>query len=231
MTMQGEEGVPRTGLSRRAFMRRAGAVGVVAAVPAGVFAAEVASAPERERLETFTSAEADTAEAFVARLIPSDANGPGAKEARVLRYIDRALSGELASSRSAYSAGLAATDAYARSRFGRGFAALNAAQQDSVLNDMERNVATGFTPNSRTFFDLVREHALQGMFGDPVHGGNVDFIGWDLIGFAGVKLAFTEAEQQLDVTVSPAHKSLADYPLFAGARGDDKKGDHDGHHR
>jgi gluconate 2-dehydrogenase gamma chain len=231
MTMHREEGVPRAGLSRRALLRRAGAVGVVATVPAGVFAAEVASAPERERLETLTSAEAETAEAFVARLIPSDTTGPGAKEARVLRYIDRALSSELASSRPAYSAGLAATDAYARSRFGRGFAELSAAQQDSVLNDMERNVATGFSPNSRTFFDLVREHALQGMFGDPVHGGNADFIGWDLIGFAGVKLAFTEAEQQLDVTVRPAHKSLADYPLFAGAHGDEHNdGNHDGHH-
>jgi gluconate 2-dehydrogenase gamma chain len=219
MTMQGEEGVPREGLSRRALLRRAGAAGVVAAVPAGVFAADVASAPERERLETFTATEADIADAFVARLIPTDASGPGAQEARVLRYIDRALTGELAPARSAYTAGLAATDAYARSRFGAGFASLGPAQQDAVLTDMERNVAPGFTPNSRTFFDLVREHALQGMFGDPVHGGNADFSGWDLIGFAGVKLEFTEAEQQLDVTVAPAHKSVVDYPMFSGARG------------
>lgn len=219
MTRQGEESAARGGLSRRALLRRAGAAGVVAAVPAGVFAAEVASAPERERLETFTATEADIADAFVARLIPSDVQGPGAREARVLRYIDRALSGELAASRSAYTAGLAATDVHARSRFGAGFAALAPAQQDAVLNDLESNAAPGFTPNSRAFFDLVREHALQGMFGDPVHGGNADFIGWDLLGFPGVKLEFTEAEQQLDVTVAPAHKSVVDYPMFSGARG------------
>ena len=43
-------------------------------------------------------------------------------------------------------------------------------------------------------------------------------IGWDLIGFYGVKLEVTAAEQQLDVTVAPAHKSVADYPMFSGVR-------------
>lgn len=223
MAMEGE----RHALSRRALLRRAGAVGAAAAVPAGIFASEVASAPERERLETFSSAEADTVEAMLARLIPSDASGPGAIEARVLRYIDRALSGELALSRAAYTAGLAATDAYARSRFGSDFASLGASQQDTILDELERNVASGFSPNSRAFFDLVREHALQGMFGDPVHGGNADFAGWDLIGFTGVKLSYSAGEQQLDVAVVPAHKSAVDYPLWSGARGN---GGNDGHH-
>jgi gluconate 2-dehydrogenase gamma chain len=217
MRADGEVGT--RGFSRRTLLRRGAVVGAAAAVPTGMFVAEVASAPERERLETLTATEADIADAFLARLIPSDANGPGAREARVLRYVDRALSGELASSRTAYTAGLAATDAYARSKFGAGFAALSAAQQDAVLSDLEQNVATGFSPNSRAFFDLVREHALQGMFGDPYHGGNADFIGWDLIGFAGIKVEFSEAEQQLDVTVVPAHKSVVDYPMWSGARG------------
>lgn len=224
MTMERE----RSGaLSRGAFLRRAGVVGAAAAVPAGIFASEVATAPERERLETFTSTEADTVDAMLGRLIPADANGPGAIEARVLRYVDRALSGDLADSRPAYRAGVAATNAYTRSRFGEDFADLTAAQQDTILDEMERNVASGFSPSSRAFFDLVREHALQGMFGDPVHGGNDDFIGWDLIGFYGVKLEVTAAEQQLDVTVVPAHKSVADYPMFSGARG---RGKGHGHH-
>jgi gluconate 2-dehydrogenase gamma chain len=224
MTMEGE----RSGaLSRRSFLRRAGVVGAAAAVPAGVFAAEVATAPERERLETFTADEADTVDAMLGRLIPADQNGPGAIEARVLRYVDRALSGDLADSRPAYTTGIAATNAYSRSRFGDDFADLTASRQDTILDEMERNVATGFSPSSRAFFDLLREHALQGMFGDPVHGGNADFIGWDLIGFYGVKLEVTAAEQQLDVTVAPAHKSVADYSMFSGVRG--RRSGH-GHH-
>ena len=86
MTM---EGASSGGLSRRALLRRAGVVGAAAAVPAGILASDVASAPERERLETFTAAEADTVDAMLGRLIPADESGPGAIEARVLRYVDR----------------------------------------------------------------------------------------------------------------------------------------------
>jgi len=181
-------------------------------------APEAAPVRPRERLEALTAAEAETVEAMVDRLIPSDASGPGAAEGRVTRYIDRALGGELAPLRASYSDGLAAVDAYAQSRFGDRFADLNEAQQDAVLTAMEQNVATGFAGGSRAFFELVREHCLQGMFGDPVHGGNEDFAGWDLIGFPGVKLSFGAAEQQMDVIVVPAHKSTADFPIFKGGR-------------
>ncbi|HWM13543.1 MAG TPA: gluconate 2-dehydrogenase subunit 3 family protein [Gaiellaceae bacterium] len=193
-------------------------MGVAAAAPAGVLTSEASSVRERDALETFTAAEAEAVEAIVDRLIPGDANGPGAAEARVARYIDRALGGELSSLRSTYSAGLAAVDSYAEERFGAPLADLSPTQQDVVLTAMEENVATGFPGGSRAFFELVREHCLQGMFGDPVHGGNEDFVGWDLIGFPGVKLGFSAAEQQMDVVVVPAHKSTADYPLFKRGR-------------
>jgi len=179
---------------------------------------------DRDRLEALTAVEAEALEAIVDRLIPADANGPGASEARVARYIDRALAGELASLRASYSDGLAAVNVYAQSRFGDVLADLDPAQQDAVLRDLEQNLATGFAGGSRTFFELVREHCLQGMFGDPVHGGNEDFIGWDLVGFPGVKLSFTASEQQMDVTVVPAHKSTADFPLFKrGRKGGDRE--------
>ena len=63
-----------------------------------------AATAQLEALETLTAAEADTLEAIVARLIPSDENGPGATEARAAHYIDRALAGPLRSSREAYAA-------------------------------------------------------------------------------------------------------------------------------
>src|SRR5205809_5489859 len=87
----------------------------------------------------------------LSRLIPTDENGPGAAEARAAHYIDRALTGPLASSRAAYSAGLAAVDAYARASKGAPFANLSAKDQDSILSDMEKNTATGFTPSSAAF--------------------------------------------------------------------------------
>jgi hypothetical protein len=64
------------------------------------------------------------------------------------------------------------------------------------------------------------------MFCDPFHGGNANFVGWDLIGFTGIRMVYTEAEQQLDVAVVPAHKSAVDYPLWSGARGQANGGGH-----
>src|SRR5271169_36690 len=95
----------------------------------------------------------------------------------------------LPSGRTPYAAGLAAIDAYAQSRKGAAFALLSAPDQDAVLTDMEKNVATGFVSNAATFFNLVRAHTIQGTFCDPYYGGNADFVGWDLIGFPGLRMA------------------------------------------
>src|SRR6476620_8387863 len=145
----------------------------------------------REPLENLTAGEMDILDAVVARLIPTDANGPGATEARAAHYIDRALGGALASSRQAYTSGLAALDRYARSSRGRAFTELSPTDQDSVLIDVETGAATGFTGSSAQFFALVLGHTHQGTFGDPYYGGNANFIGWDLIGYPGVRTMVT----------------------------------------
>ena len=126
-------------VSRRDVLKRVGIAGAAAAVPIDALAQAT-----REPFETLTAAEGATLEAIVARLIPTDANGPGATEARAARYIDRALGGSLASSRDAYRAGLAGIESYARTAKGAPFAQLSAQDQDAVLSDMERNAATGF---------------------------------------------------------------------------------------
>ena len=154
----------------------------------------------------------------MARLIPTDANGPGATEARAARYIDRALGGALASSREAYRSGLSAIDSYARQSKGARFADLSDRDQDAVLKDMEENVATGFTPNSAAFFNLVRAHTIQGTFCDPYYGGNANFVGWDLIGYPGLRLAVSENEQRLDPRLTPTRKSAYDEPMFSNKR-------------
>ena len=72
---------------------------------------------------------------------------------------------------------------------------------------MEANVAVGFVPDSATFFTLVRAHTIQGTFCDPYYGGNANFVGWDLIGYPGVRLAVTANDQRLDATPH-AHASV-----------------------
>jgi gluconate 2-dehydrogenase gamma chain len=226
-----------TFISRRDLLKRAGAVGAAAAVPGGVTPFEsreggpegpalhhgehdaAGMAAAREPLENLTATEADLLEAIVARLIPTDANGPGATEARAAHYIDRALGGALASSRQAYTAGLAALDRYSRSSRGKAFTELSATDQDSVLIDVETGAATGFTGSSAQFFALVLNHTHQGTFGDPYYGGNANFIGWDLIGYPGIRTMVTVADQQsLEAhTLKPNHKSAYDYESFTKA--------------
>ena len=215
---------------RREMLKRVGVAGATAAVATTELARPALAAEPpgqhehaREALETLTAAEADTLEAIVARLIPSDENGPGAAEARAAHYIDRALTGPLAGSRQAYTAGLAAVNAYAQSTKGASFTKLAARDQDAVLTDMEKNVATGFTPNSTAFFGLLRTHTIQGTFCDPYYGGNANFVGWDLIGYPGIRMAVSADDQRMSVAPKPVRRSAYDDSMFA------KRGGNHGH--
>jgi gluconate 2-dehydrogenase gamma chain len=206
-------------ISRRDLLKQIGVAGAAAVAPVAPAAAASQRAatppPAREALESLTAAESDILEAITTRLIPTDAEGPGAKEARAAHYIDRALAGSLASSRSAYTAGIAALDAYARTAKGRAFAQLPPADQDAVLADVEANRAQGFTPNGAAFFNMVRAHTIEGTFSDPYYGGNADFAGWDLIGYPGVRVSVAPAEQQLNAAIKPNHKSAYDFAMFS----------------
>jgi gluconate 2-dehydrogenase gamma chain len=175
----------------------------------------------RDPLENLTATEMDTLEAMVDRLIPSDEHGPGAKEARAARYIDRALGGALAASRPVYAAGLAAIDRYAQSSHGAAFRSLSPSDQDAVLVEVEKGAATGFPNGSTAFFTMVLNHTHQGTFGDPYYGGNANFVGWDLIGYPGVRTMVSASDQKsLEAhTLKPNHRSAYDYD-FTKAAGD-----------
>jgi len=220
-------------ITRRDLLRGAGLAGAAAvAAPASLLttpeAAEAltpqaapapTAAPPREAFEHLTAVEADLLEGIVDRLIPADALGPGAKEARVAHYIDRALGSALSGSRQAYANGLAALDRYAHASRGKGFLELSETDRDSVLIDCETGAATGFPGSSAQFFTMVLGHTRQGMFGDPYYGGNANFIGWDLLGYPGVRTMVTAADQKaLEANqLKPNHKSAYDYDGFVKA--------------
>ena len=202
-------------ISRRDVLKRVGIAGAAAAVPIDAIAQAT-----REPFETLTAAEGATLEAIVARLIPTDANGPGASEARAARYIDRALGGFLASSRDTYRVGLAAIEGYASKFKGAPFTQLSAENQDAVLSDFERAATAGFAPNGVLFFNLVLAHTIQGTFCDPFYGGNANFVGWDLIGYPGVRLTATANDQRMDVAAAPTHMSAYDFSMFSRKKPD-----------
>ena len=200
--------ISETAVSRRELLKRLGMAGAaVLALPEF----DRVLAFQREALKTatpagvLTASDAATLAAICARIIPTDENGPGAAEARAAEYIDRALGGWLAPSRDAYAVGLAALDDAARARGGQRFVDLRPAEQDAVLGTLEQ------TP----FFSLVRTHTIQGTFCDPAYGGNANFVGWDLIGYPGVRLNVTAADQRMAAPAKPIRRSAYDYAMFA----------------
>jgi gluconate 2-dehydrogenase gamma chain len=140
---------------------------------------------------------AATITAFTERIMPGAPGRPGATDAGVLNYIDLALAGAYADQQDFYRRGLASLDTYCRTIHNRPFTQLAAAQQDEVIKALEDGMATGFTwPSAQAFFNTVRVHTIEGMFSDPVYGGNKDFAGWRLVGFPGAQPQFTPADMQ-----------------------------------
>ena len=176
------------------------------------------AAPAREPLRALTPHEADLLDRIAALLVPSDENGPGATEAMAVRYIDRALAGALQEQREAYRVGLAALERYAAKTRGAPFLQLSETRQISLLIDVETGTATGadvgFAGSSAQFFALVRGHVMQGTFGDPHYGGNANFVGWDLVGYPGVRTYVAPAEQRLISPPTRVRTSAYDNPMF-----------------
>ncbi len=234
----GSGDAPSSALSRRKLLAGAGIAGAAATgvaltqKPHGLHhhvtvtpaAAQTSAAPRRvEAFENLTSAEAETLEALVARIIPSDESGPGAKEARAAHYIDRALGGYLSGSKAAYIIGLAAVEAYAGDKHKSSYLQLSPALQDAVLTDIEKNVATGFQPSAAAFFNLLRAHTIEGTFCDPYHGGNANFVGWEMIRYPGIRTTVLVEDQRMNPKPKRELHSAYDEDMFT-------KGVSNGHH-
>jgi gluconate 2-dehydrogenase gamma chain len=209
--------------SRRNLLKSAGLVGAAVAgsgaathvIAADSSAANNSTAPRvREALETLTAAEAETLEAVVDRIIPSDENGPGAREARAVHYIDRSLASDNKGSRANYAMGLTAINDYTQDKFSKPFHQLSTQLQDEVLTSVVEGEVTGFNPSGGGFFGMVRSHTIQGTFSDPYYGGNRDFVGWDMIGYPGVRIGVSENEVAQGRDLAANHQSAYDIPNF-----------------
>ena len=145
----------------------------------------------------FNDENAATVAAFAERLMPGAPGKPGALDAGVLNYIDLALAGAYADLQDFYRRGLASLDAYCQKTQKAPFTRLSAAQQDEVIKALDTGKATDFTwPTAQAFFNTMRVHTIEGMFADPVYGGNKDFAGWRLVGFPGAQPQFSAADMQ-----------------------------------
>jgi gluconate 2-dehydrogenase gamma chain len=145
----------------------------------------------------FNHSDAATIAAFTERIMPSAPGKPGARDADVLNYIDLALAGAYAEMQDFYRRGLASLEAYCRGTYKTSFVHLTAEKQDEVITALENDKATGFSwPSAREFFSILRTHTMEGMFADPLYGGNRDFAGWRLVGFPGAQAIFSPTDLQ-----------------------------------
>jgi gluconate 2-dehydrogenase gamma chain len=193
--------------TRRTFLVRA-VVGAGSVAGAGLVAPPTDAAQAVEQHQEaqahaagghtfFNAQDAATIAAFTERLMPGAPGKPGARDAAVVTYIDLALSGAYAELQDFYRRGLAQLDAYCRATYNETFVRLDAGRQDAVIAALERGKATGFTwPSAMTFFETVRTHTIEGLFADPIYGGNKDFAGWRLVGFPGGQAVYTPADLQ-----------------------------------
>ena len=129
--------------------------------------------------------------------MPGAPDKPGATDAGVLNYIDVSLSGAYSDQQDFYRRGIAQLDAHCAAAYGKPFRQLTAQQQDDCIGALAQDKAPEFVwPPARAFFATLRTHTMEGMFADPIYGGNKDFAGWRLVGFPGAQPIFTEEDMQ-----------------------------------
>ena len=148
-------------------------------------AAQSATPP---KFEFFSSEQAAEIDAIAARIIPTDGT-PGAREAGVVYFIDRALITFASDDQKTYKEGLPDLQARVRELFPavERFSAATPEQQDEVLHSLDDHApvpARPFRPRpaAQSFFETLRQHTIAGFLIDPDAGGNRDGVGWKVIG-------------------------------------------------
>jgi gluconate 2-dehydrogenase gamma chain len=220
-----------TEISRRTMIKAVGAIGA-AAVPA--HSSQSAPAPAAIPPVTYlflNSAEAAFVEAAVARLIPTDDQWPGAREAGVPNYIDKQLAGAWGAGERLYRSGpwqpgtpsqgyqlpftpaelfRTALDAIDKELAATPFAKMTVDQQDAYLQGLEAGGKDlGGVPGD-VFFAHLWDCTIEGFFSDPVYGGNHDMVAWRMIGFPGAYASYYDLIDQHGIKLDRPPMSLGE---------------------
>ena len=161
---------------RRQFIRTVGAA-------AGGAALFPACSKPPARWKFFTADEMETLSAICEQIIPADED-PGAVDVGVPIFIDRQLTGPYRRFQEMYRRGLAGVEDSSQTMFGKRFAALSWSNQTALLKALESGKPAGQawkTRSAAAFFDMVRDHSLQGFYGSPRHGGNREYASYRML--------------------------------------------------
>jgi hypothetical protein len=156
-------------VNRRAALKAIGTgIGTIAALPwlsdEGLLAfARIQETNAAPQLKVFSRPQFETLEVLVEAIIPADERSPGAKQARVVDYVDLLLSEGDRELTLQWFGGLAALDAEATSRFRAPFSKLGAGQVDAILQGISRNEKAPQTP-LEAFFVMAKQATIRGYY-------------------------------------------------------------------
>jgi gluconate 2-dehydrogenase gamma chain len=173
-------------------------------------AAANAATPAAQGYAFLNSDEAAFVEALVDHMVPADDLTPSGTDLGIAIFIDRALGGAWGKGdrlymqgpwkqgvpsqgyqlpltpAQLYRAGIAATNAHCRKTYGKTFDALDETQREDVLQALSSaKIVFDSGPPVRVFWGTLYQTVMEGMFSDPIYGGNRNKAGWKLIGFPG----------------------------------------------
>ena len=152
-----------------------------------------------------------------ARIIPADDLGPGAKDCGVTIFIDHQLAGAYGRAQSLdmqgpwakgsktqgfqgrlrpaemYRAAIKAIENHVGTKnAGKRFADLPASAQDGILSELEAGKLELDGVDAASFFKILWQNTKEGMFADPIYGGNKDMAGWKMLGFPGARYDYRD---------------------------------------
>ncbi|MBP1932379.1 gluconate 2-dehydrogenase subunit 3 family protein [Ammoniphilus resinae] len=187
-----------------------------------------------QALMFFTIEQFRTVEAATERIFPADEIGPGAKDLGVAYFIDHQLSGDWGFNARDYMQGpfykgeavqgyqgrlkrreifdiaLQEMNNYSRSKYQKRFYELTGEQQDEVLTAFQNDEVKITTISPSGFFNTLRTATIQGVYADPLYGGNRNMDGWKMKNFPGNQMAYTDIIEDEKLAKIPP-KSLKDH--------------------
>jgi gluconate 2-dehydrogenase gamma chain len=200
---------------RRDFLKSAAAGGAAAATFALPETAQAqkgaTAAPVSAGYAFLNPDEAAFVEALVDHMVPADEFSPKGTDLGVNIFIDRALAGSWGrgdrlymngpwqegtasqgyqlplTPSELYRAGIESSNAYCVKQYGKTFDRIDPGQREEFLAALSTGkIKFNPGPSSRVFWSVVYQTVVEGMFADPIYGGNRDKAGWKMIGFPGV---------------------------------------------
>ncbi|GAA4711774.1 gluconate 2-dehydrogenase subunit 3 family protein [Brevibacillus fulvus] len=183
----------------------------------------------------FNQEQFQTTEAAVECIFPQDEHGPGAKELGVAYYIDHQLASPWGINAKDYmqgpfykgsatqgmqsplrraeifTIGLQGLNTYSQQKYNKKFAELSEAEHEEVLTVFEEGKEFQLTgTTTKEFFKMLRSLTLEGVYADPMYGGNKDMQGWKMRKYPGNQMGYAkDIEKEEFMTIEP--KSLHDH--------------------